>query len=133
MAKGPQVTESDEPFPEKGRRRSLDIDSYRETAAKVVRLGFILFAVVLALAAFLVAVRDNVSTTNPLVKFIMNFANAIDGPFSRDNGIFKFTGKAAVTKDAVVNWGIAAIVYLIISNVLQRLLRPSVAKPSVRR
>lgn len=104
---------------------NTDLDKIRATAVKVVRIVFIAFAVILALGAFLVAVRDNVSADNPLVKFVWNFADAIDGPFSRDNGIFKFDGENAETKDAVVNWGIAAIVYLVISNIIQRLLRPS--------
>ena len=77
-----------------------------------------------ALGAFLVAARDNVSQDNELVKFVLNFADAIDGPFSRKNGIFEFHGENATTKDAVVNWGIAAIVYLAIGRYLQRLLAP---------
>ena len=105
--------------------RAAEIDRVRTILVRVVRIVFIVFAVILALGAFLVAVRDNVSADNPLVKFIWNFADAIDGPFSRDNGIFTFDGENAETKDAVVNWGIAAIVYLVISNVIQRLLRPS--------
>lgn len=109
---------------EKTAGATVDLDRLRATAGKVVRIVFIVFACILALGAFLVAVRDNVSADNPLVKFVWNFADAIDGPFSRDNGIFTFTGKNAETKDAVVNWGIAAIVYLVISNIVQRLLRP---------
>lgn len=104
---------------------AVEIDRIRTILVKVVRIVFIVFAAILALGAFLVAVRDNVSADNPLVKFVWNFADAIDGPFSRDNGIFTFDGENAETKDAVVNWGIAAIVYLVISNVIQRLLRPA--------
>jgi ABC-type transport system involved in multi-copper enzyme maturation permease subunit len=129
MAKAP---ETDEPFRRKVRSRSAALDGFRENAATVVRIVFIVFAVILALGAFLVSVRNNVSSDNGLVKFIWNFADAIDGPFSRDNGIFKFDGKNAETKDAVVNWGIAAIVYLVISNLIQRLLRPT-ARPVVKR
>ena len=58
------------------------------------------------------------------MKFVLNFADAFDGPFSRKNGIFEFHGENATTKDAVVNWGIAAIVYLAIGRYLQRLLAP---------
>lgn len=129
MAKDP---ETDEPFRRKERRTSAVIDDFRETASKAVRIIFIVFAVVLAVGAFLVSVRDNVSSDNALVKFIWGFADAIDGPFSRENGIFMFDGKNAETKDAVVNWGIAAIVYLVIGNVIQRLLRPT-ARPVVKR
>ena len=90
------------------------------------RLGLdvVRLSVVLALGAFLVAAHDNVSQTNVVVKFVLNVADAIDGPFSRDNGIFSFHGTNAATKDAVVNWGIAALVYLAIGRYLQRLLAP---------
>jgi hypothetical protein len=111
-----KVVTSDEPLPQRA-----DI---RETMAKVLRVVFLLCSVLLALGAFLVAVRDNVSQDNPLVELILNCADFIDGPFSRDNGIFKFTGKEAETKDAVVNWGIAAIVYLAVGRYAQRFLAP---------
>ena len=129
-------TDSDQPFPKKraaSSQATANLDRIRTEAARVVRLVFIFFALVLALGAFLVAVRENVSSDNPLVKFIWNFSDAVDGPFSRDNGIFTFDGKNAATKDAVVNWGIAAIVYLVISNVLQRLLRPTGRSNTQRR
>jgi hypothetical protein len=119
---------SDEPFPRKRQRSRPALDTYRDQIAKVVRVVFILLALVLAVGAFLVAVRDNVSSDNALVKFIWNVADAIDGPFSRDNGIFTFHGKNAETKDAVVNWGIAAIFYLVVGNIISRLLRPPARK-----
>ena len=131
-----EATESekskDQPFPRKRERSAAALNRVRAQAAKIVRIVFILLALVLAVGAFLVAVRDNVSADNPLVKFIWHVADAIDGPFSRDNGIFTFTGKNAATKDAVVNWGIAAIVYLVIGNVLARLLRPTGGAASKR-
>lgn len=119
-----KVVKSDEPFPEHAQAKQIRNDQIRETMAKVLRVVFLLFAVVLALGAFLVAVRENVSQSNELVKVVKGLADAIDGPFSRDNGIFKFTGENAETKDAVVNWGIAAMVYLAIGRYVQRLLGP---------
>jgi hypothetical protein len=119
-----KVVKSDEPFPERAKARRAEKDQIRETMAKILRVVFLVFSVVLALGAFLVAARDNVSPDNELVKFVLKFADAIDGPFSRTNGIFEFHGKNAATKDAVVNWGIAAIVYLAIGRYLQRLLAP---------
>jgi hypothetical protein len=92
--------------------------------AKILRVIFLFFAVVLALGAFLIAARDTVSQSNEIVKFVKHFADVIDGPFSRKNGIFEFHGQNGETKDAVVNWGIAAIVYLAIGRYLQRLLAP---------
>jgi hypothetical protein len=119
-----KVVKSDEPFPERAKAKQAEKDQIRETMAKILRVVFLAFSVVLALGAFLVAARDNVSQHNELVKFVLNFADAIDGPFSRKNGIFEFHGDEAATKDAVVNWGIAAIVYLAIGRYLQRLLAP---------
>ena len=122
-----KVVKSDEPLPEAAEARKIRNDEIRETMSKVLRVVFLFFAVVLALGAFLVAAHDNVSQTNGLVKFVLHVADAIDGPFSRDNGIFKFTGsndEVNNTKDAVVNWGIAALVYLAIGRYLQRLLAP---------
>ena len=119
-----KVVKSDQPFPERAKARRAEKDRLRETMAQILRVVFLLFSVVLALGAFLVAAHDNVSQNNELVKFVLNFADAIDGPFSRKNGIFEFHGENATTKDAVVNWGIAAIVYLAIGRYLQRLLAP---------
>jgi len=123
-----KVVKSDEPLPEHAKRRQAETDQIRDTMAKILRVVFLVFSVVLALGAFLVAAKDNVSQTNDLVKFVLNFAEAIDGPFSRTNGIFDFHGKNGATKDAVVNWGIAAIVYLAIGRYLQRLLAPHASR-----
>ncbi len=119
-----KVVKSDQPLPDRAKTRRAEKDQIRETMARILRLVFLVCSVVLALGAFLVAARDNVSPDNPLVKFVLDFADAIDGPFSRTNGIFEFHGQNAATKDAVVNWGIAAIVYLAIGRYLQRLLAP---------
>ncbi|RNL65233.1 hypothetical protein EFK50_04530 [Nocardioides marmoriginsengisoli] len=119
-----KVVKSDEPFPERAEARRIQKDLIRDTMAKILRVVFLFFAVVLALGAFLVAAHENVSQDNQLVKFVLDVAGAIDGPFSRDNGIFDFHGTNGDVKDAVVNWGIAALVYLAIGRYLQRLLAP---------
>ena len=119
-----KVVKSDEPITTGANAGQVRNDQIRETVSKILRVIFLFFAVVLALGAFLIAARDNVSQTNEVVKFIKGFADAVDGPFSRDDGIFKFTGENAETKDAVVNWGIAAIVYLAIGRYVQHLLAP---------
>jgi hypothetical protein len=119
-----KVVKSDEAIAGAGMAAQARNDQIRETMSKILRVVFLFFAVVLALGAFLIAARDNVSQTNEVVKFVKGFADAVDGPFSRDNGIFKFSGKNAATKDAVVNWGIAAIVYLAIGRYVQHLLAP---------
>lgn len=123
---------SDEPLPGRAAARQAEKDQIRDTMSKVLRIAFLLCSVVLALGAFLVAANENVSQDNVVVKAILNTADAIDGPFSRDNGIFAFQGENADVKDAVVNWGIAAIVYLAIGRYLQRLLAPRPAGRSNR-
>lgn len=119
-----KVVHSDEPFPERAASKQFQNEQIRDTMSKILRIVFLFFALALALGAFLVAAHNNVSQNNGLVKFILNVADAIDGPFSRDNGIFSFHGTNAATKDAVVNWGIAALVYLAIGRYLQRVLAP---------
>ncbi len=96
----------------------------RARAAQLIRLGCTLIAALLAVGVLLIALRHNINDTNPIVKFVTGFDDAVDGPFSRSNGIVAFAGKDAATKEALVNWGIAAVVYLVIGRVLGRLVRP---------
>lgn len=119
-----KVVKSDEPFPERAEAKKIQNDQIRDTMSKILRFVFLFFALALALGAFLVAAQENVSQDNGLVKFVLNVADGIDGPFGRDNGIFAFHGNNADAKNAVVNWGIAALVYLLIGRYLQRLLAP---------
>ena len=119
-----KVVKSDEPFPERAEAKKIQNDQIRDTMSRILRFVFLFFALALALGAFLVAAQENVSQDNGLVKFVLNVADGIDGPFGRDNGIFAFHGNNADTKNAVVNWGIAALVYLAIGRYLQRLLAP---------
>jgi hypothetical protein len=84
--------------------------------ARVWRIVFGVLAAILALGALLVVLRDNINESNSVVKLILDVADGISGPFSRDNGIFDFTGKNAESKNALLNWGIAAIVYLFIGR-----------------
>jgi hypothetical protein len=96
----------------------------RGQAARAVRIIFGILAAILALGAVLVVLGDSINGSNSIVKFIEDTADNISGPFSRDNGIFQFHGKSAVKKDALLNWGIAAIVYLVIGRVLSNLIAP---------
>jgi hypothetical protein len=112
------------------KRKSLDATqaAVRSTIARVVRIVFAVLAAILALGAVLVVLRDNVNEQNAIVKFITDVADAVSGPFSRDNGIFDFSGKNATAKNALVNWGIAAIVYLVIGRLLAGLIAPKSAR-----
>lgn len=121
----PKMTSAEEPFPDRREQHEREIAQLRATMAAIVKLVFTLVAVVLALAAVLVAVGRYVSTDNALVRLVLDLAGVFDGPFSKDDGIFAFTGTNAEKLDAVTNWGLGAIVYMVIGNVLRRLLRPT--------
>jgi hypothetical protein len=99
-------------------------NAIRSKLARAVRVVFGVLATVLALGALLVVLRDNVNEQNSVVKLITDVAEAISGPFSRKDGIFDFTGKNAVDKNALLNWGIAAIVYLLIGRFLAAAIAP---------
>lgn len=96
----------------------------RATAARAIRIVFGVLAAILALGALLVVLRDNINEQNSVVKLITDVADDISGPFSRDNGVFDFTGKNAVAKNALLNWGIAAVVYLVIGRFLANAIAP---------
>jgi hypothetical protein len=81
-------------------------------------------ALFLALGALLIAVDANQS--NGLVKFVLDVADRVDlGFFDKDNGIKQFTGKNADVKDALFNWGIGALAWLVAGRLVDRVLRPN--------
>jgi len=96
----------------------------RAKAARVVRIVFILLASILALGAILVVLRNNSNEQNTIVTFITDVADAVSGPFTLQDGVFDFSGKNAMAKNALANWGIAAIVYLVIGRVLSHAIAP---------
>jgi len=96
----------------------------RTKAARAVRIVFAALATILALGAVLVVLRDNINQGNSVVEFITDVADAVSGPFSLNDGIFDFTGKNALAKNALANWGIAAIVYLLVGRVLSSAIAP---------
>jgi len=100
----------------------------RSKAARAVRIIFAALATILALGALLVVLRENVNQENSVVELIINTADTISGPFSRTDGIFDFSGKNAVAKNAMLNWGIAAIVYLLVGRLLANLIAPKSAR-----
>jgi len=85
----------------------------------------VLAALVLAAGALLIALEDSVNRSNDLVQFVLDAADQLDlGVFDRDNGVFGFDGKNAETKDALLNWGIAAVLWLIAGRIVDRVIRP---------
>lgn len=98
----------------------------REVVAQVVWVLCLLCAVLLAVGALLVALKANEG--NALVKTVLHGADAVSvGIFDKSNGIKQFTGHDAQVKDALFNWGIGAIAWLVVGRVLERLIRPGAA------
>ena len=56
---------------------------------------------------------------------MLDVADKLDlGVFDRKDGIFDFDGKNAEVKDALLNWGLAALVWLIGGRIIDRIIRP---------
>ena len=99
------------------------IGMIRTRVAQVVWLVSCLCALLLAVGALLVSLGAN--EANALVELVVRGADAVDlGVFSRDNGVFEFRGDGAEVKNALVNWGLGAIAYLVVGRILDRLVRP---------
>ena len=95
----------------------------RSRLASLVWLVAVVCALFLAVGALLIALKAN--QDNAIVAFVLDVADRLDlGVFSREQGIFTFDGKNAETKNALVNWGIGAIAYLVAGKVLDRIIRP---------
>jgi hypothetical protein len=94
--------------------------------AQLVWLVCVLAALLLAAGALFVALKANAD--NSLVKLVLDTADRLDlGVFSRGaDGVFHWTGHsdAAATKNAIVNWGLAALVWLVVGKILERVIRP---------
>jgi hypothetical protein len=97
--------------------RRVSLDSIRSKVASVVWLVAVLAALVLALGALCVSLDLN--QDNTIVEAILDLAGTLDF------GVFKtFSGEDAETKEALVNWGIAAVIWLVVGKVLDKLIRP---------
>jgi hypothetical protein len=99
------------------------LSAARSKLASLVWLVAVLCALLLAVGALLIALKAN--EENSIVEFVISGAEVLDGPFSLTDGIFTFPENAeGRVKSALVNWGIAAVVYLVIGKVLDRVIRP---------
>ena len=106
-----------------GKKVAAGANLVRSRLASLVWLVAVVCALFLAVGALLIALKAN--QDNAIVAFVLNVADRLDlGVFSREQGIFTFDGKNAETKNALVNWGIAAIAYLVAGKVLDRIIRP---------
>jgi hypothetical protein len=105
-----------------GRRATRDklgsgAKNVRVKIASAVWLVAVVCALFLAVGALLVALKMN--PDNAIVAFILDVADMLDlGEFK------EFDGKNAAVKAALTNWGIAAVIYLVIGKVLDRIIRP---------
>jgi hypothetical protein len=117
------VAEDETPGRKRGETRS-EGGVKAKAAGLRARLAQVVFAALfLAVGALCVALDAN--TDNALVKFVLDGANAVDlGIFSRDNGIKEFTGENAATKNALFNWGLGAIAWLVVGRIVERIIRP---------
>lgn len=98
-------------------------DKIRIIAARVVWGIFLVFGLVLAAAALLIALEAN--TGNSLVSFVLDFARAIDlGVFSLEQPIRSFSGENPEIKEALLSYGLGAVAYLILGRTLERLIQP---------
>ena len=95
----------------------------RSLLAQLIWLAAVVCALLLAVGALCVALGAN--QDNVLVAFVIDAADAVAlDVFSRDNGIFTFEGADAATKNALTNWGLGAVAYLMAGRALERLVRP---------
>ena len=103
-------------------RVTQQVTRARELLARAVTIVTGLCALVLVAGALLVALGGN--DGNALVDWVKDAAAQIDfGVFDRSNGVFDFEGKNAGTKNAVVNWGLAAVVWLVIGKIVGGVVR----------
>jgi hypothetical protein len=102
--------------------RTVNAASVRTRIAQVVWLLFVIPALFLALGALCVALDFN--KDNALVEFVLDGANVFDlGVFSMNDGLKTFAGSNADTKNALFNWGIGAIAWLVVGRILERIIR----------
>lgn len=121
--KPPKPPKAKPPATEQAPRERAGLELWRTRVAQLLWTAFVLLALVLAVAALLVAIDAN--EDNGLVDFVLRAADAVDlGVFSRENGVREFTGDNAETKNALFNWGLGAVVYLLLGRLVERLVRP---------
>ncbi|WP_202869136.1 hypothetical protein [Kribbella antibiotica] len=89
----------------------------RNLLASVVWLIAVLAAALLALGALFTAL-DQTNQSNEIVRWVLERGHDLVGPFK---DLFRLeTAKNTL----LVNWGIAALVYLIAGKILERFIRP---------
>jgi len=106
-----------------GARTRDSVDKARASIAQLVWLSCVACAVVLAVGALLIAL--DARRGNDLVSAVLQGADAVDlGVFERNAGVFDFRGEGSDVKNVLVNWGLAAVAWLVVGRILDRLIRP---------
>jgi hypothetical protein len=101
------------------------VNKVRNVVATVVWVLAVLAAVILAAGALVIVLDFN--EKNGVVKFFRETAdnlNFLGELKSFDAGKSAESKHDALVKTVLVNWGICAVVYLVIGKVLERLIRP---------
>ena len=99
------------------------VAALRTRLAQLIWLAAVVCALLLALGALCIALGAN--QDNALVGAIIDGADAVAlGVFSRDEGIFTFEGAEAATQNALADWGLGAVAYLVAGRALEALVRP---------
>lgn len=109
-------------------RKAIDagaaaVAQIRKLLAQAAWIVCVLAALSLVLGAALIALDAN--EANGAVAFVLDLAERADlGWFSRENGPFQASGENKVTKDALINWGLGAVVWLVAGKIVERIVRP---------
>jgi hypothetical protein len=111
-----------------GARRAVSLTGagirrLRTLLGEIVWFGCLAAASALLLGAVLVVLDAN--TRNALVEAVLKAADWADlGVFSRTAGVKQFTGDCAAVKNAITNWGLGAVAWLVVGRVARRILTP---------
>ena len=102
---------------------ALTIARVRGIVSRTVWVICLALALILAAAAFSFALDAN--DENDLVQLIRDLANTFDlGVFDLDKPVKEFDDPNSEVKDALFNYGICAVIYLIVGRFLERIIRP---------
>ena len=103
--------------------RALTTARVRENLARLIWIVCVTLALILAIAAFTYALEAN--DGNGLVKAVRDLADTFDlGFFDLDNPVKAFENPNGAVKTALFNYGLGAVVYLVVGRILERIIRP---------
>ncbi len=105
-----------------GEERDAGRDRLRSRVATGLWLVCVGCALVLSLGALLVTLKVDQEVT--VVASVLDVAGLLAGPLRRQDGVVSFSGPYATGQDVLVNWGLAAVLYLVVGAVLDRVVRP---------